>query len=251
MNRSAIPAEVFLLRALIRREGLRPAFQPIVHIESGSVIGYEALSRPDHPDLGAGHAFDVAVQAGLAGELETLAIRQISRAVGQWRPGSLLFVNCSSEAIADEDFRRQLLCLIASGVPPRRTVIELTERESEAPERHLTSLRRLGFPLAIDDVGAGVNGLRRILHLRPDWMKLDRDLVSRVTDDPMRRYLIGSLVDFSSRAGIRLIAEGIETGAELRTIRRLGVRFAQGYYLGRPHRLGVRLPPAKVCMRSA
>ncbi|HEX6399702.1 MAG TPA: EAL domain-containing protein, partial [Actinomycetota bacterium] len=98
----------------------------------------------------------------------------------------------------------------------------------------LRSLRDLGVRIAIDDVGAGYAGLSRIVVLAPDFIKLDRAVVAGVATDPFRRSLIQRMVSFASDVGIEVIAEGIETKADLEVLRSLSVPYGQGFLLGRP-----------------
>jgi EAL domain-containing protein (putative c-di-GMP-specific phosphodiesterase class I) len=98
----------------------------------------------------------------------------------------------------------------------------------------LRSLRQKGTRISIDDTGSGYSSLAHILKLAPDLIKLDRDLVSGIDVDPVRRALAAALVSFAAETGAQIVAEGVETEDELVVLRQLGVRYAQGYYLGRP-----------------
>ena len=95
-------------------------------------------------------------------------------------------------------------------------------------------LRQKGTRISIDDTGSGYSSLAHILKLAPDLIKLDRDLVSGIDVDPVRRALAAALVSFAAETGTQVVAEGVETEDELVVLRQLGVRYAQGYYLGRP-----------------
>ena len=103
--------------------------------------------------------------------------------------------------------------------------------------------------IAVDDAGSGYSSLAHILKLAPDFIKLDRELVSGIDLDPVRRALAASLVTFAADTGAEIVAEGVETEDELEVLRRLGVRYAQGYHLGRPaplHALANRDHPKRV-----
>ena len=119
---------------------------------------------------------------------------------------------------------------------PGEVVCEITEHEAIAdyPAFRAMVARLPSVRLAIDDVGAGFASFRHILELRPAFVKLDRSLVAGIDGDPVRRELIGSIGAFVQSAGGRLIAEGVETDAELVTLRELDVPIGQGYLLGRP-----------------
>jgi EAL domain-containing protein (putative c-di-GMP-specific phosphodiesterase class I) len=123
-------------------------------------------------------------------------------------------------------------------LPPERIVIEITEHtdvdDYEDLLRVLQPLRQRGIRLAIDDAGAGYSSLRHILNLRPDYIKLDIDLIRHIDIDPARRALASALIAFARDTDSTIIAEGVETASEFATLQALGVEQAQGYFLGRP-----------------
>ena len=122
-----------------------------------------------------------------------------------------------------------------------RLVVELTEHvpveDYGALEAAVSTLRARGLRLAVDDTGAGYAGFRHLLGLRPEIVKLDLSLTQGIDGDPVRRALASALVRFTADTGAHLIAEGIETEAELGTLRDLGVEWGQGFLLGRPQPL--------------
>jgi EAL domain-containing protein (putative c-di-GMP-specific phosphodiesterase class I) len=117
-------------------------------------------------------------------------------------------------------------------------VVEITEHELIEDYAHLldalTPLRTAGIRLAVDDAGSGYASLRHILSLQPDIIKLDIALTRGVDTDPVRRALASALVGFARDTGSVIVAEGIETSAELAALQRLGVPLGQGFYLARP-----------------
>lgn len=144
-----------------------------------------------------------------------------------------LSVNVSAETLCDPR-----LAQLLQAVPARRVVLELTER---SPIRDygdaracIADLRALGSRLAVDDVGSGFSGLGHVVELSPDLLKFDRSLVSGVGSDRTKGALIARLTSFAAETGMEVVAEGIETEAELDTIRALGVESGQGFLLGRP-----------------
>jgi EAL domain-containing protein (putative c-di-GMP-specific phosphodiesterase class I)/methylmalonyl-CoA mutase cobalamin-binding subunit len=212
---------------------LAMVFQPIVAIDGGRTVGYESLSRFSAlplrtPDLW----FADAEEAGLGLELELAAVGR-AIAEGQLRAGTFLSVNISPASIQSPAFA----ALIAE-CPPGSIVVELTEHahiDDYAPIIDvLTALRREGVRLAVDDTGAGFASLHHILKLEPEFIKLDRVLVTDIDSDPARAALASALVTFADKTGAQLIAEGIETAGELAALVDLGVHLGQGYFLGRP-----------------
>ena len=125
-----------------------------------------------------------------------------------------------------------------AGLPGARLALELTEHapveDYGALEAALAGLRSRGVQLMIDDAGAGFASLRHVLGLHPDVIKLDLSLTRDIDSDPVRRALAASLVAFAREVGATMVAEGIETRAELEAVRALGVTHAQGYYIARP-----------------
>jgi EAL domain-containing protein (putative c-di-GMP-specific phosphodiesterase class I) len=157
-------------------------------------------------------------------------------------PGGL-FVSCntSPELVLSGGLAE---CL--EGFDVSNLVIEITERapidDYSAFARALAPVRKAGGRIAIDDTGSGFASLRHILRLEPDIIKLDRDLCQGINADPARIALASGLASFAFGIGATLIAEGIETQAELDVLTALGVTMGQGYLLGRPQRLSPQWP---------
>jgi len=220
-------------------DALSIVFQPIIDLSTDRVFGFEALARFDAwpyrtPDLW----FQEAHEHHLGIELELLAATRAIAHLPMVPEGACLTVNAGPEMVMSREFVDLLL-----DAPRRGVVLELTEhaRFDDYPGliTSLRELRREGIRLAIDDTGNGYSSLSHILKLAPDFIKLDRDLVSGIDVDPVRRILAASLVMFAGDTGARIIAEGVETREELDVVCDLGVDYAQGYFLGRPAALGV------------
>lgn len=229
-----IDARHRIQRALDNPDVLSIVFQPIVDLATGKIIGVEALSRFDvTPRCSPDTWFENAHLVGLGVELEMLAIRSALAYRPMLPDGVALTINVGPETIVGHQFERTLF-----DIDPRNVVLELTEHT--AFDQHpglltaLTRLRRGGVRLAVDDAGSGYSSLTHILNFAPDFIKLDRALISGIDLDPVRRALVTSLVAFAADTGAEILAEGVETIDELEVVHRLGVRYAQGYYLGRP-----------------
>jgi EAL domain-containing protein (putative c-di-GMP-specific phosphodiesterase class I) len=246
------------LEALCSGMMVVPAYQPIVSMQSGDVIAFEALARPmkESGFSNPGELFDAAEALGKLWELELVTRRVALQGAADFPEGTLLFFNSSPQVLGDPRFIEQLQSELAeSGLSPARLVLEITERSDEAQGARLdgqvAKLKALGFRVAIDDVGAGTSGLNRMMALRPQWLKLDRDLIEGIDRDRMKVNLIKFFVHFAHLSGVRMIAEGIETQEELSTLLSLGVAFGQGYYLGKPQPAYQVLNPETVeLMRS-
>jgi PAS domain S-box-containing protein len=219
------------LASLLAARAFRPVFQPIVDLESGQVVGYEALTRFDsgrRPDL----CFADAWSVGLGPDLEIAALDAAISVARRLPTGPWLNLNVSPRLFADPERLRAVF-----GSADRPLVLEVTEHEViENYEAVRDAIRALDLDirLAVDDAGAGVANFGHIVDLRPDFVKLDIGLVRSVNADLGRQALVVGMVHFSRHAGCRLVGEGIETEEELRTLAGLGVQFGQGYLFGRP-----------------
>jgi EAL domain-containing protein (putative c-di-GMP-specific phosphodiesterase class I) len=212
---------------------LRMMFQPIYDLETNEIAAVEALARfeatpyrPPNVWFAEAHRNDLGV------DLEMLAIARAIAELPMLPNGVDLTINAGPQTVVSAAFRDAV-----HGVTDR-IILELTEHTAVDDYAQLVAalhaLRRSGARISIDDTGAGYSSLTHILKLAPDFIKLDRDLVSSIDVDPVRRALASSLVTFASGTGATIVAEGVEDEAELEVLRGIGVRYAQGYYLGHP-----------------
>src|SRR3954451_22422637 len=214
-------------------EDLTLVFQPIVDLAAATVAGYEALAR--FPGVAGPDAwFAAPAEAGIAAELEALAIHKALAAVPSLPPNTFLTVNVSPHILGSAPVQHAL----ATRPDLHRVVVELTEHtpvhDLAALRRQTDELRRRGALIALDDAGSGYSGLQQLAALRPQIVKLDRALVSDADTDPVRVALAEMLGEFAGRIDAWMLAEGLETPAELAAFMRLGVPLAQGWLLGRP-----------------
>ena len=217
---------------IARPEAVRPVFQPIVALASGEPVGYEALARFEgKPGLPPSWWFSQAHRFGLGAALEAESVRA-ALAADNRPPGMFLSINLSPSALASSHVTERLPNDL------RGIVLEITEEERvldvEGLQRDLDPLRARGARIAVDDAGEGYAGLRQVMSMRADIIKLDRSLVADVNADPAKVALIGSLVHFARSTGAAICAEGIEALEELRVLIHLGVAYGQGWALGRP-----------------
>jgi EAL domain-containing protein (putative c-di-GMP-specific phosphodiesterase class I)/ActR/RegA family two-component response regulator len=219
---------------VLRGDLLAMVFQPVVDLETGEVRGVEALARfPAEPVRGPAVWFAEAGEAGRLVELELAAIRKALDSLDELPDEMLMSFNASpATAVSPE---------LADAISPRsgrRLVVEITEHapvdDYDAVGRALDGLRMKGVRVAIDDAGAGFSSLRHILLLRPDVIKVDMTLTRGIEDNRPKRALARALISFAAEIGAAIIAEGIETPSEAAALRALGVRFGQGFHVGRP-----------------
>lgn len=221
------------VRDVLADEAITPVYQPIVELESGRPIAYEALSRfPGDDAYTADRWFADAWEFGLGVELELLAARLTAEALSELPSEVALCINASPAALAADQFLPYLRGQVD------RVVVELTEHFAidDAAEMRagLGPLRSEGARAAIDDFGAGYASLKHIVAVQPDWIKLDITLTERVVESPIAHALIAAVVAFAQEMGITAVAEGIESEDELDAMTDLGIRYGQGFHLGMP-----------------
>lgn len=232
-----VAARERVARVLASR-GYSIALQPIFDLGDRSIFGLEALARFSPPGCPPPDVWLAeAHRVGLGVELELALLSAALELLELLPEGTLLSLNAGPQALAHPRVRETL-----ASADPSRIVIELTEHAAVEDYPLLVSalagLRRAGVRLAIDDAGAGFASLMHILRLAPDFIKLDRQLISGIDLDPVRRSLAASLMRFAEETGARIVAEGVETAAELAALEDLGVRYAQGFHLARPVPIG-------------
>jgi PAS domain S-box-containing protein len=237
-------------------------FQPIVDSFSEVAIGAEALTRfPVQGTLiSTDQWFTAATEVGLSCEFEIACLRKaLTVASATLPPNLFLSVNVSPATM----LRVDLAGVIGDcGWELERIVLEITEHVSINDYATLTAridaLRRLGARLAVDDAGAGYASFRHILALKPDFIKLDRELITCLDTDPGKRALVRAVGTFAGEIGATLIGEGVETGSELLAACLLGVHVVQGFFIAKPSQVDAwpqrlrtpnragDLPPARV-----
>src|SRR3954447_22169942 len=235
---------------LLEDGALTTAFQPIWNLAAGTLLGVEALSRPE-PGCGLSNpaqAFDVAEQVGRVRELDMLCVRTALRSAAELPPEALLFVNVAPQTLdRDEEDAWLLRAVREAGLEPGRVVIEVTERfggRTAAVLAHLHRLRAQGFKLALDDVGTGNSGLEMLREVGAEFVKLDRSIVAGARGQSNARAVLLAMATFARQTGAYVIAEGIEDDALLQFVRTIDDAFpreaatmiqgGQGYGLGRP-----------------
>lgn len=230
------------LRYILAKEQVTTYIHPVLKLDDMSVVGYEALSRGpantefEHPDK----LFRVAYDENLVLSLERLCRKKALEAAASMPEGRLMFINIEPDAVTDPELREIMTTtlLSCSGITPDRIVLEITERTAITDfvtfRATLEYLRALGFGIAIDDAGAGYGSLQCLAETCPEWLKVDISLVRGIDSDEMRTQLVASLVQFAEKMNVRLIAEGVETVEELRTLKSLGVKYGQGFLFARP-----------------
>jgi EAL domain-containing protein (putative c-di-GMP-specific phosphodiesterase class I) len=231
------------LDALIASGAIASFYQPIVDLRTLEVLGHEVFSRG--PAGGqfedAESLFALAERTGRLVEFERLCR---ARALGSARRhlprGRKLFLNTSARALTDSDVAGAgfVSQVEREGLPHENVVLEINERVAFDGRADAASvlgeLKRQGFRIAIDDMGAGYSSLHSVVEMEPDYMKFDVSLVRNIDRSLIKRSLLETLVELAAKIRAEVIAEGIESETELRAVRELGVRLGQGRYLAAP-----------------
>jgi EAL domain-containing protein (putative c-di-GMP-specific phosphodiesterase class I) len=236
IEREARDARRHEIGRFVAGESVTTVFQPIVDLRSREIVGMEALSRfhslPLRPPY---EVFAEAAELDLGIPLELATMRMALSSIDRIPVGAYLSLNCSHRAAMSGELAS------AFGASAHRIVVEITEHEPVEDYGRLTAalerLRAIGVRVAIDDAGAGFASLRHTLRLRPDIVKIDISIVRDLDRDRGKRALASALTRFADEMGMAVVAEGIETQAELDALLALDVMFGQGFFLAEPEPL--------------
>jgi EAL domain-containing protein (putative c-di-GMP-specific phosphodiesterase class I) len=219
-------------------------FHPIVHVEDTSrIFAHEALLRGtgrDGEPLAPLSILQLAREAGLMAELDLAACRSAIREAALLDANVTVFINFSPGMMEDAEscLRATVAAIDAAGLQHDRFVFEVIEADRIEDAAHLKrvldSYRRDGFRVALDDLGAGWSTLTLVHRLRPDFIKLDRELIRQVHRDPVKDLIASKLLEIGRGLGIQTIVEGVEHRAELQWARARGADFVQGFLIARP-----------------
>ena len=223
-------------------------YQPLVDLDSGAVVGVEALVRWAHPTRGLmqpGEFIGLAEETGKIVEIGAWVLTEACAQVARWRTETSgaadlnLNVNVSTRQVRPGVLVDAVrAALTESGLPPEALTLELTEsvlaRRHEELRAVLTDVAALGVRLALDDFGTGYSSLALLQDLPVHTLKVDRSFVSALDEDAMRQGFVQAIVDLARTLDVALVAEGMETAAETSELRRLGCRAGQGFHFAPP-----------------
>jgi diguanylate cyclase (GGDEF)-like protein len=236
------------LRRAIGRAEIEVHYQPIMQLTTLDIVGFEALARWRHPQLGLvapENFIDAAERTGLIGEIGQFVLNEASRQLGQWQRtlfrnrNVFVSVNVSATQLLERDFLQHISHILSRELLAQASLkIEVTEstvmRYPERVERLFTQLRALGIGLACDDFGTGFSSLSSLRHLPFDTLKLDRSFVDGDNIDERTARIIGSLVTMAHGLDMLVVAEGIEQQSQIDQLAALGCDYGQGFLLGSP-----------------
>jgi diguanylate cyclase (GGDEF)-like protein len=230
------------LLEILERRNLHAMFQPILDFGEGEFVGFEGLIRGPAGSLlhTPANLFCAAQQCGLSLEIEMLCRKIVLESFAQQKLPGRLFLNISPAVLAHPSFKngQTLAHMRKLGIKPERVTIEITENQPIQDIRlmrdALLHYRSMGFKIALDDLGEGFSSLRLWSELHPEFVKIDKHFIKGADTDPLKRQFLRSFQQIAEGSGSLIIAEGIETEAEFKTIRSLGIAHGQGYFIARP-----------------
>src|SRR3954454_23846574 len=230
------------LRHALDNDELRLFYQPIVHLEDETLLGYEALIRWQHPTRGLlppGAFLDAAENNRLTSKLGAWVLRQACRDASAWQEDLRVHVNISARHLAEEGFSDLVAAALEeSGLAPERLELEITESTAlfaaEATLHSVAVVTDQGVTLALDDFGTGYSAITALHRLPIHTVKIDRSFVADVVHEPATAALVQGLLQLGRGMGLQVIAEGIEDLDQAEWLRAHGCAMAQGYAFGRP-----------------
>lgn len=230
------------LRAILERGRISTVYQPILDLRSRKIMAYEALSRGPRGALQTpGVLFQIAYETELIWKLDRVCRERALRGLRRMKPDQLLFINMEPVSVFDPKLLRpKLINRFASQI-----VFEITEHAAIADfstfRQAVQVIKRSGFKIAVDDVGAAYSGLRVISEIEPDFVKLDMALTRGAHNSRVKMQLIEAIAKFCNDAELPLIMEGVETQEEFEAMGILGIHLLQGFFFAEP----VKLPGAE------
>jgi len=234
------------LQQVFEQQAISTHFQPIVGLKTRSIYAFEALTRgPEDSALySPANLFNVASEHNCLLEMDLMArrvsIKNYMQAVSTHQNQAKLFLNISVSSLMNTEHRTGLTldCLQYYGLNIRQVVIEITElqpvEDSGLFLNAIKHYRKMGFKVAIDDLGSGYNGLKLWSEVKPDFVKIDKHFIANIDKQADKYRFMETILTLAKSLGTKIIAEGVETEAELQILEKLGVDFVQGFLLKKP-----------------
>ena len=236
------------LRRALERDELVVHYQPVISLAGGTIIGFEALVRWQHPERGLlppGEFIPLAEESELIVDIGERVLGMACMQTAEWHhrrpdaPPIGISVNISPRQVADRTLPERVSAVLAhSGLDPLCLSLEVTETvlvdELESPMLAFEKLKKLGVSLVLDDFGTGFSSLAYLQRFPFDQLKIDRSFVSSLGTDPANAAIIQSVTAIAQVLGLTVVAEGVETEADLEAVTELGCHYAQGFLFDRP-----------------
>jgi PAS domain S-box-containing protein len=235
------------LRQALELSEFRVHYQPIVSLQNGKIIGFEALSRWQRPEglLSPAHFIQVADETGIIVPMNRLLLREACLHLRAWHaqfpcnPPLTMSVNITPREFGQLDLASQIKSILDEvGLDPTSINVEITETIAMAdPQRSglvLSQLKALGVHLSIDDFGTGYSSLSRLQGFPVDTLKIDRSFISKIDSDSKTNEMVRIIIMLAHNLGLKVVAEGAETAEQVRLLKQLQCELAQGYFFARP-----------------
>ncbi len=230
------------LAVALNEGAIEPWFQPIVRIENGEIIGFEALARWHDSKLGQvapDEFIEIAEQSQLIEQLTLDLFARSLQIAKTWQPGTKLFYNLSAKLLTRQQSVEKMLDILKnSGFPACRLDIELTETavmgDLELAKLQMQKFKQAGVGIALDDFGSGYSSLGQIRDLPLDKVKIDKSFTDQVCTDKKIAGIVGAIVQLCKQLEISCVVEGIEDIEQLGVLSDMGVEYGQGYLFSRP-----------------
>jgi EAL domain-containing protein (putative c-di-GMP-specific phosphodiesterase class I) len=236
------------LRGALEREEFRNFYQPIVSLDSGQIVGFEALLRWQHPIrglVGPEEFILVAEETGLIRELGWWNLREACRQMSDWRKGStghsdlIISVNLSAKQFLQPNLVADIRKLLAElSLSPGALKLEITESavmaDPSAAVEMLQQIKAIGIRLAIDDFGTGYSSLSYLHRFPLDTLKIDRSFIHDIRANGEGMEIAKTILPMATNLRLDVVAEGVETLEQVALLRQLHCKYAQGYYFSRP-----------------
>lgn len=231
--------EIVLVQRLLDYNMLTYHFQPIVRADNGEIYSYEALMRADGiPGITPFHILKYSEMSHRLSEVEQYTYMNVIGYIDehpQLFHGRKVFINSMPNVMIEPQKISEIRALLEKHSDS--VVVEMIENSEFADER-LEQVKKMfhdiGIPIAIDDFGTGYSNITNLFRYDPDFVKLDRSLISNIQDSPNKRHIVREIIDFCHSNNIMALAEGVETSEELRTVILMGIDLIQGFYTARP-----------------
>lgn len=228
---------------IINTQSITSHFQPIIKASDNSIYGYETLARGVMADgtlVYPNELFEKSKRNDLNFNLDRLCRESALKTAATKKINQKVFINFIPTSIYDPEFCLQSTVKWANQLEfdPSNIVFEVVETELVKDQQHLKKIlqyyRDEGFKIALDDVGEGYSSLNMLIELKPDIIKIDRNIISSIDKDDFKQSVYKALYNIAKENNIEVLAEGVETPYEIEVIRQIGVDYIQGYYYSKP-----------------
>ena len=234
---------------ILENEAITTHFQPIIDLNDNSIFAYEALARGVYPNgslMSAGELFEKSSRNDTNFRLDRICRESALKTAAVKKINTKVFINFLPTSIYDPRFCLEATVRWARQLEhdPKNIVFEVVETEKVEDKEHLKKIlnyyRSQGFSIALDDVGEGYSSLNMIVDLKPDIIKIDRNIIDSIHNNNMKQSVYKALKDIGTQNNIKLLAEGVETKEELDKVKELGADYVQGYYFAKPNAEPIR-----------